>query len=259
MEGDRVQVEEKLQEFDLEGQTASIIKAAEGTISEGDMDLLLKNLIATNFKLDEGIAFAEARHNIRGVVSEARRGVGKMAFLSNILNDNHMAKLSNLVYPAPSHKEHMYGSKNTLLRLMKNGNVFVVKMGDKTVAMQAVHRLDGEIDGRPVFELGKASTTPSFRRKGLTQRLAAQAFKEVMSDNPDAVWISMSRNEDLLAGLKEKGIHVYDVFDQTQEASRVMREFNGDYAKTLDHDGYKVIFLDPKVDNISFLISPQPN
>ncbi len=252
MEGDRLQEEKILQEFDLDGQTATLIKASEGTISDSDIDLLLNNLIGTNFKLHEGIALPEVRHGIRCVIAGARGGIERMPLVGNVLGGKLMKSLSDIVYPAPSRQEHMRGTKENFLKLIKNGDLYVVKIGDRTIATQSVRPLNGKIDGRPVFELGKSSTSPEYQRKGLAQRLAAQAFTDVMPDNPEAVWISMSRNAGLLEGIKAKGGHVYDIFDQTQEASRLMREVNGDYSKTLDHDGYKVIFFDPKVDTIPF-------
>ena len=252
MEGDRLHEEKILQEFDLDGQTATLIKASEGTISDSDIDLLLNNLIGTNFKLHEDITLPGVRHSIRGVIARVRGRIENLPLVSNLLTEKTVDRISSFVYPAPSRQEHMNGTRRTLLRMIKNGNVFVIKVEDQTIAMQAVKCLDGKIDGRPVFELTKSSTSPDYQRKGLAQRLAVQAFQEVMSDNPDAVWISMSRNAGLLEGIKAKGGHVYDIFDQTQEASRLMREVNGDYSKTLDHDGYKVIFFDPKVDEIVF-------
>lgn len=252
-------------EFKWEGKPAQIVRVEKGDIKDEELDVFIENLIGTNFKLED-IPNAAERMEIRDQVEDIRERLkevsgpdkvtqlkgqidavrSRMGELGVELGDSSsLDQVKADIYPDHTRRDHIKGSKRSTLKMIENGQFFAIQQEGKTLSMQGARRLDGKIGGKEVLELTKGSTVKELQKKGLGGRLTMAIFAHVSKENPDAVWISMSRNTGLLAAIKARGGQVDDL-DADTEPARYMREHNGDYWKVLHEQGYKVIFLDPK-------------
>jgi|GEM_PF-4168521 len=215
-----------------------------GDLSDDELDQFSQNLTETNFGLKEGVTLGAERNVIRGGMVRLRNRVGAMPFLNRIVSSDSFQGVADQVYPDYSRQEHVDGSINKMKRFMEEGCLWGNKVGDRVVSIQGAPKSEHDFQGRPVFEFTKASTLKEFEKRGYNKALKEHIVERVGQEHPDAVWFSMSKNEEHLARLQGRGWEVYDLDDPAAPA-QFMRESNGNYWTTLHEEKYKVLYWDP--------------
>ncbi len=247
--------QEVLDEFEVDGKHAKIIRLRLEDINEADLSEHARNLADTNFRLIDSVPNAKERVAVRTQIFKAREKLSKFPFFGDQIRDSKvMDDLLNKVYPDYTHEEHFIAYRDrSFPGYIGKGHVLAVELDGRIVSVQAYKSYGDAPSGRSVYEFTKASTlnSPEYRGKGLNPRLKKSIFEEVMKENPDAIWVGASVNQDHLSKLESRGWHIVEM-DDPQEAIKKMYETNPKYHDLMKEQGYKAMYFDPKVDHISW-------
>ncbi|PJC36971.1 hypothetical protein CO046_03345 [Candidatus Peregrinibacteria bacterium CG_4_9_14_0_2_um_filter_53_11] len=246
---------EVLEEFEVDEKPARVIRLQLQDIDEQDLTEHARNLADTNFQLLDSVPNAEKRAVVRTRMFGIRQKLGNLPVVGGKIRDSKILDgLLNRVYPDITHEEHFRAYKDRAFpRYIGQGQVLAVEMDGRIVSVQAFNNLGKTASGRSVYEFTKASTLndANYRGKRLNPRLKKTIFDDVMAKDPEAMWIGGSVNENHLGKLASRGWHVVEM-DDSNEAIRVMYDSDPEYIKLMKEQGYKAIYLDPKVDKVTW-------
>lgn len=245
---------EVLEEFELDGKPAKIIRLRAGDINDMDLAEHAKNLADTNFKLIDSVPNAKGRAALRSVMFQARQKLAQLPVFGSSLNSPKVEGLLDKVYPDYTLQEHFEADRNrNFPELIEKGQVLAVEMDGRIVAVQAHKNFGMTSSGRPVYTFTKASTLNSseYRGKRLNPKLKKTIFDIVMNENPDAIWIAASINQDHVKKFERRGWHIAEL-DDPHDAVKLMHDSAPKYYDIMKEQGYKAVYMDPKVDKISW-------
>lgn len=250
METPEVEKGEVLEEFELDGKPAQLIRLKPGDIDEEDLTKLVENLTATNFKLLD-IAHSGERMAVRDVVLKTREKLkGVPVIGSAIFNSRIWDAVTGKLYPDHTRQEHLKGYKEkSYPGLMEKGHLLGVKVDGRVIALQGYRKMGDSASGRGVYEFIKASTMSVYRRNGLATRMKKLIYAEIMGEDPNAMYVSATINPKHLETFRRRGWHVVEM-DDLNEAVQVMFQKDPEYATHMKSQGYKAVYLDPKVDKV---------
>jgi hypothetical protein len=223
---------EVLQEFEFEGRPASIVH-----LQGNDAETFADDL----GKLANGLAINQET-KIPSKITEkvrARLGLFDRGFGERVENCTR-ARTENMSCAIREGAE--------------NVNFYGVVVDDRLVSTIGVKKREKMANGRQIHEFTSASTLQDvdesgqlkYAKKGLYGGLKKTLFERYMAEDPDAVWMSDSRNQTVIDKWRRSGWTVAEI-DDTSEFAAIFRKRN---AKYLDSDyrplRYKIGFLDPK-------------
>lgn len=245
---------EILEEFEVEGKSARIIRPQLQDIDKQDLEEHARNLAETNFKLLENVPNAEKRATVRQKINSIREKLGKLPIIGkSVKNSKLLDKAMDRVYPDYTKEEHFQGYRDKSFPLLiENKEILAVEMDGRIVAIQGFRHIGQTSSGRPVYEFTKASTLDSYKGKKLNPRLKKTVFEEVMKKHPDAMWVGVSVNKDHLKKFEENGWHKVEMND-ANKAVQLSYQQNPIYCETMIKQGYKAVYLDPKTDQVKWV------
>lgn len=243
---------EVLEEFDFEGRPAQILRLRIGDISTEDLEAHARNLATMNFKLLPDVHDAAKKAAERQKKFLQREKFKNWPLLKKLyaISNEDLEK----IYPDGTEAEHFHAYRDkTFPSLMKAGNLLAIQIDGKIAAVLGVRLMGISQSGREVHELLKGSVLNDlkYRDKKLWPRLTKVAIDTTMEKNPEAMWITCSRNPKVLKSYKKHGWHIAPL-DDPHEAVQVMKDKCGEYLQTMQKQGYQAIYLDPKVDQVTW-------
>lgn len=250
METPEVEKGEVLEEFELDRKPAQLIRLKPGDIDEEDLIKLVENLTATNFKpLD--IAHSGKRMAAKDVVLKTREKLkGVPVIGSAIFNSRIWEAVAVKLYPDHTRQEHLKGYRErSYPRLIEEGHLLGVKVDGKVIALQGYRKVGDSTSSRGVYEFTKASTMPVYRKNGLATRMKKFIYAEIMRDDPNAMYVGATINSKHMETFERRGWHVVEM-DDPNEAVQVMFQKDPAYHTHMKTQGYKAVYLDPKVDTV---------
>lgn len=244
---------EVISEFEVDGKSARIIRLQVGDIDPADLEAHAKNLAESNFRLLDNVKNPEGRAKVRERMFKTRERLRRVPVIGKAFGDSKFLDgLLQRVYPDYSLEEHVRGYRDkSFPKLMNEGHLLGIEIDGRIVAVQGVRNLGKTESGREVYEFAKASTLDDYKGRKLNPRLKEAVFGQVMGTDAEALWASASVNTDHLANFAKRGWHVVEM-DDPHEAVKVLYQHNAEYSEVMKKQGYKAIYLDPKVDKISF-------
>lgn len=227
---------EVLQEFEFEGRPAQIVRL-EGSDADtfaGDLEQLARGL---------------------AVNQETRTPITIM--------DGIRARFNRFDPSFGRRVQHATDSRvNKMKSAIKEGNgpkLFGVVIDERLASVLGIKKREIMSDGRQIYEFTGAATLPDkdesgqpqYARKGLYNILKKVMFEKLMTDDPNAVFLSDSRNPHMIAKWASSGWIVADI-DDPREFAQIFRQRVGE--DTLNQvyrpDGYRLGFLDPKTQRV---------
>lgn len=243
---------ELLEEFDFEGRRGKILRLRIKDISPKDLEAHARNLAAMNFKLLPNLPDAAQKAALREKKYIQRERYKNFPILRKLcaISDEQLHE----IYPDSTKEEHFRAYRDkSFPRLMEAGNLFAIQVDNRIVATLGAKLMGQTPGGREVYEFEKGSVLndPKYRGKKLHPRLTKIAFDMTMGKNPDAMWVSASKNPEVLENYGKHGWHTGPM-DDPNEAVQVMCTKTGAYVETMKSQGYKAMYLDPKVDQVTW-------
>lgn len=84
-------------------------------------------------------------------------------------------------YPDKPLEQHTEECRRDIIKAHDEGTLGAAIVDEKVVSILSIHPIAKTIDGKPIFAIGRASTIPSMRRKGLysvVQKQLVNSFRE---------------------------------------------------------------------------------